>query len=531
MISAAAIVFILVRRTNEARADGYAAVLINLNHEFKGLVSRLRSLLDERNEDGSAHRSSHFALTELLHRIRLFDVEQTHDTKDLVFDISNTLDKVVSDLDKEQEFSHQIEAIIEHIAQSLSALDTRLKIQGNRRGVPERRIQINVHELFENIKGLYPEIVIAVYGACIVYGDVAMIYALLYQLTRNALVHGSGPYKVHVFSDRVFVDNGPGKHHMELVAMGQKKAMRACMGGKFGTAMSSGKGLHDVMATADQYEIDFVLNFIPSGVRAEVKFPSSMLDVPANQVTSHEVLEGTCADRHVPELSQATELHSDVGACIDILPSEGASDGKVIDKAASDSKVVGKAASDSKVVAKAASSSKVANEAASDNKSIDKATSDNQLDDEEARIALMVIDDDKIARLQGPRILQKLTQCDKIVLSEEGTITDHPYLYVEGTCVPIVSDLAAWILKREQQGCKVIAVFDQNIELSAGECALGTDLIFELRNTFQMNTVFFIRSGNDMCDDEAFYKRKGADGMISKTYKLPRILHMINNHL
>jgi len=261
------------------------------------------------------------------------------------------------------------------------------------------------------------------------------------------------------------------------------------------------------------------------------------------------VLEGTCADRHVPELSQATELHPDVGACIDILPSEGASDGKVIDKAASDSKVVGKAASDSKVidnnskltrqkaasdskvVAKAASSSKVANEAASDNKSIDKATSDNQLDDEEARIALMVIDDDKIARLQGPRILQKLTQCDKIVLSEEGTITDHPYLYVEGTCVPIVSDLAAWILKREQQGCKVIAVFDQNIELSAGECVLGTDLIFELRNTFQMNTVFFIRSGNDTCDDEAFYKRKGADGMISKTYKLPRILHMINNHL
>lgn len=219
----------------------YKQVLRNLNHELKGVLCALQ---------GSA-----IAITD-------------------VAIIPPALKEELNDM----------EASLMHIGYSLSSLSYRCEPNHE----SARRIHVNMSKLADTVRGILPQLEVYAsdtMGSDCIMGDPSLVYAILYQLCRNACVHGSPPYVLRIRAREIVVENGHGAASDLLTNLSNEDALQRCLSGDMGTIASSGFGLRDVIDLCDAFGITFTLTFLPHGVRAMCTWPDPPNTLPSTGAT------------------------------------------------------------------------------------------------------------------------------------------------------------------------------------------------------------------------------------------------------
>jgi DNA-binding NarL/FixJ family response regulator len=119
-------------------------------------------------------------------------------------------------------------------------------------------------------------------------------------------------------------------------------------------------------------------------------------------------------------------------------------------------------------------------------------------------VVLICADDDPVPRLQCKGLAKKLNA--------------QKNLMVLGKTYAEIAGLAETVLRvAEQHGDEnVVCIFDQNMDNYKEGEALGTDVIRAVRAAGFVG-LMFIRSANDDPESARFYRRAGANGVLSKT--------------
>lgn len=152
-------------------------------------------------------------------------------------------------------------------------------------------------------------------------------------------------------------------------------------------------------------------------------------------------------------------------------------------------------------------------------------------------LALLVVDDDRIPRIQSKSILKKMAP--EIALNgwDQGRheCVHNPRVLVLGHDEPNIADIIAWVRNAVAAGHMVVGLIDYFIEYSGGRVLLGTDVtsavISACEDLPKDRVALYIRSGNDSIDDEQNYLRHGAHGMISKVLPISTLLEIVQRHV
>ena len=166
---------IQVAATSEMKSDVYKSVLSNLNHELKGFIMRLR-----------------------------------HVTEDALPEYENSI----------------LSRMMDHLTFALSTLSRRCDSS-----VSPRHVLVDLCHLAEVVRTMFPDIIVETDGACQLMGDPGYHYAIMYQMVRNACVHGTGQVVLKMNSRSLVVINGPGMHHARLAALSNADALALCESG------------------------------------------------------------------------------------------------------------------------------------------------------------------------------------------------------------------------------------------------------------------------------------------------------------
>lgn len=145
----------------------------------------------------------------------------------------------------------QADITMQHFVHALSTLSVKCEMGSNINwNVNLRNTTFDIHVVMQLIANLLSDIQVETVGSnsTEITGDESIFYIILYQLCRNACVHGSGPRTMVFDTDTGCLDltNGPGKSHGALVNLSNKAALAMCTSGKVGTNVSSGQGIVDI---------------------------------------------------------------------------------------------------------------------------------------------------------------------------------------------------------------------------------------------------------------------------------------------
>ena len=200
----------------EANARTYRAVLNNLNHEFKGFTVRLRHLTQGTSKGTALGR------------------------------------------------------MLDHLNFALSTLGRRCDSHAS-----PRKVLVDLHHLAQVVQTMLPDITIETDIKFQLLGDPGYYYAAMYQISRNAHVHGTAPFVMKIDDRGIVMTNSPGKHHARLVKLSAADALVLCESGEVGTVTSSGHGLRDVQWVAGQIGVDFSIQFLPGMVTTSLLFTTA----------------------------------------------------------------------------------------------------------------------------------------------------------------------------------------------------------------------------------------------------------------
>jgi hypothetical protein len=119
-------------------------------------------------------------------------------------------------------------------------------------------------------------------------------------------------------------------------------------------------------------------------------------------------------------------------------------------------------------------------------------------------VIMICADDDAVPRMQCKGLAKKLNA--------------QKNLMVVGATYAEVAGLAKTVLRvAEEHGDEnVVCIFDQNMDKYKEGRVLGTDVVSDLRAA-GFSGLMFIRSANDDPESARFYRRAGANGVLSKT--------------
>lgn len=243
---------------NSTEVSVYRKVITNLNHELKGYIVKLRDAC----ESAVANRDSSL-----------------------------------------------LEKLIDHLAHSLSTLNSR----GNAEHCTTLRcVPIDIKELAETVQAVLPEISVIDNrsgGFHNYSGDPGFVYALMYQISRNATVHGTPPYTMQLADHRIIISNGPGKHHAKLMTLNQKECDALCRSGELGTRTSSDQGLRDVDLVCAKIGAKFALRF-------EQETVTAILDFPRDDSSEHGSLKSNTIELSILPSDESTNPQHHPFSCL-----------------------------------------------------------------------------------------------------------------------------------------------------------------------------------------------------------------------
>ena len=369
----------------QAKAETYQSVLNNLNHELKGFSMRLRHVAEEALKD---------------------------------------TDYVMLD------------RMLDHLNFSLRTIDQRCNSS-----LSTSNVLIDLTNLADVVQTMLPDITIETSGKNEVIGDPGYYYAAMYQIARNACIHGMPPFVMKIDECGIVMTNSPGKHHTKLLALSTSDALLLCKSGNVGTVTSSGQGLRDVQQVSQIICADFSIQFVPGMVIASLLF-------------REPVLESTMITKSVTLANKRPK-------------------------------------------------------------------------------AILIVDDDKIPRLQGKGIAKKLLP--DVALDEWDPVlqecTGNPRVCILGHNEPNIDQIIKWVRNTIAAGNMVVALIDYFLEYGGGIVLLGTTLMeavtLACKDLPEGSVILYIRSGNDSVDNEKEYIHAGAHGMISKALKPCAVVDII----
>lgn len=430
---------------------------------FKSRGVEHAHMVDAQKAESSAH-SSQVAIRAM-----------NHDMKGMIQRIRDTLET------KDYE---QTDTIMQHFVHVLSTLSVKCEMWSNNNcNVNLRNTKFDVRVVMQLIANVLSDIQIETVGSnsTEIIGDESILYIILYQLCRNACVHGSGP-RTMVFDTVkgcLELTNGPGKNHGVLVGLSNKAALAVCMSGKVGTNVSSGQGIVEIQALCKLIGANFTLEF--------KKDPASVKTRVSNLV---KLEEADCCAVTICEPLACEKGEIGVGmADVDDQPLSSKCALLVMD--------------DSRIVRK--QSRKIFKEVVRDEK-----------------------DADALVAAVDAAWCNPIDECN------------FDRLLVLGDKPPTIMDaIYEWIDKAVKQGYHVIGLIDMNLEYDSGICELGTDVIRQIRTHMSASiekdhthtVTLVIRSGNDTIADETQYKEAGADGMISKGQPFKTVVSNVLDYL
>ena len=395
---------------------------------------------------------------------------------------------------------HQCQALSSHVAHSVSVMTVRHAIAtGTTDALCTHRQQVNILSIVTDIlriPGFADFALVSSEKTHSAYTVPAICYHVIYQVLRNAYVHGSAPRTVEV-SDGIFTcRNGPSPHHQYLLGLpNDTERLKRCLGGVTGSKTSSGIGLRDTFDLCLVEDIQVAFRFLDDGVEMVCDFrrarspPMEAADGNGQDEVKVEIestiypskvpLESDYSDslvKTVPEPASIKEISEGPGCCTVSLPPYKLG----------------------------------------------------------VRYRVCTVDDFSATRVQTRTLVAKLNGIQDIkkeIVFDSSNHVRHPWILTLGhkpitvdACVAEVNTWIDWCTPSDPDAYSII-LLDQNIEFPGQASILGTDILKHL--TSRPNVFPMIRSGNDSPDDISIYKENGALNIVPKHLKLGDIVQRI----
>ena len=397
---------------------------------------------------------------------------------------------------------HQCQSLSSHVAHSVSVMSVRHAIAtGTTDALSTHRQPVNIRSIVTDILRIpgFEDFVLldSCEKAHTAYTVPAICYHVIYQVLRNAYVHGSAPRVVEVCDGVFTCRNGPSPHHQHLLSLpNDTERLKCCLGGFTGSKTSSGIGLRDTFDLCLVEDIQVAFRFLDEGV------------------------EMVCDFRRASELP--TEVTDDAGqneVKIEITP-------------------VSRSPEEAPKPDFPDSLAKIVPEPASIKESLEgpgcMASPSLPPYHPGAQYRVCTVDDFAATRLQARAIVAKLNgnpDLKKEIEFDTNSHVRHPWILTLGhepiTVDDCVAELIAWIdwCPPADPNAYSIILLDQNIEFPGQASILGTDVLQQLPS--RPNVFPMIRSGNDSPDDITFYKECGALDIVPKHLRLGDVIQRI----
>ena len=201
------------------------------------------------------------------------EVTYTSVLKMLNHDFKGTVLNLQSKVAQLDETNDSLQADLTHIHQSLMSIPYRCKQTSKTQGCTKYSA---LSAVMETLAHLFPQAII-----CSLDLDVGfvpcLLHLVLYQLLRNACVHGGGQVTCNVTNEGgyavISVSNPPGEGHWRLMDAGDD-ALELAMSGATGKVSSSGLGLRDSLSLIEmQSECRFSIEWRTEDVLAQLHVP------------------------------------------------------------------------------------------------------------------------------------------------------------------------------------------------------------------------------------------------------------------
>lgn len=191
----------------------------------------------------------------------------SHDFKGTVLN----LEAEVALLNSSGHFHTKLLAELHHIMHSITSIKHRSMIAPMAKG----KDSSSLLQLQATLKCLFPEVEFHVPDLDVVIAP-CLLHLVLYQIFRNARVHGGGGCVCSVTTEGGFVNitttNLPGQNHATMVAAGSG-ALALALSGKVGVVSSSGLGLLDISQILKKDGGEFSIDWTTKDVVAMVRLP------------------------------------------------------------------------------------------------------------------------------------------------------------------------------------------------------------------------------------------------------------------
>ena len=181
------------------RAEVYEKVISNINHEMKGFINRINIVVD---------CWTSFVPTNV---------------------------------------SNDMWNMMKHLGFCLTTIDTRCSSFSNKQ-ILTRKIGVDLEHICSVLQTMLPSIKVMLNSNKSIIGDPAFLYCILYQICRNACIHGVSPVILTYNGTSISVVNNAGRTNEMLSKLTYEEALELCMSGSVGTIVSSGRGLKDTIS-------------------------------------------------------------------------------------------------------------------------------------------------------------------------------------------------------------------------------------------------------------------------------------------
>ena len=176
---------------------------------------------------------------------------------------------------EELEGHARLKAELEHVIHSIQSMDHRVRIADGT-GILNASDEVDVKDLINTLTYLF-DFDLEIHDHFSLKFKPDLLHVVMYQLLRNAQLHGGGKTSCIVFEQDGFgvitLRNSPGENHSVLLAAGDG-ALKLAMSGAVAKASSSSLGLSDISQIMGAYaKCAFSLKWYENHVESELRVP------------------------------------------------------------------------------------------------------------------------------------------------------------------------------------------------------------------------------------------------------------------
>lgn len=367
----------------------------------------------------------------------------SHNFKGTIINLQQSLEEI--------EGHPKLKATVEHMVNCIEAI----VYQAGDADATKAGQTFDVGTLMGSLHQLYPRIELEIRNRCMVVCVPCLLYVSIYQLFRNAFIHGGAHAKCTIYQQGrwcvITVFNTPGENHKYFLAEADAQSRtQLALSGRVAKVSSSSMGLADVIdICAKQANTNFDIDWNAQGVLATLRLPMDLA------VASPPPVIPLVADNKAEVLVTHVPLPPPLQQ--------------------------------------------------------DEATSPQQNVVSAAKIRLCFIDDQigpRMAAMQLARFVHPQYTAPSDWKTNEACWEDH-LVKVGGATSPELQECIDWV---NTAPLHTIVLLDRMLEYP-GEVVDGLDLIPALQ---AHGAVVLIRSGNCSDYDREMYKASGAFGSVSK---------------